>query len=598
MAAQKSTDYDTIIIGAGISGLACASRLLETKEYRSGKKTLLVLEGRSRIGGRIGAITLNGCRLDTGANWIHGIGTKEKPNPLMSILPHKKYRSLNTIVSFRPSKQRRVSSNATEKTVHQRFSASEDVPHVISPPETSDSDTSDEWTLLEDTEQREDRKRSTTGRSTHPIIYLEDLVIPPQIASTVFGAFWGMVENLHEKAVAATLEDTHSIPLIDTIREDEEFRTALKKVQPEYRATVRALPQFIENMEAGPLTMSSQTNGTIKSGLSLSEFAINDFAGDQVFLRDGYIAIVNELAKELHQREMIRLDSTVQSIDSTMDRIRVVTNQENTYTARDVVCTIPLGVLQYELSRDLVQPSIGRDVREVGQSTLFVPPLPYSKLKAINCLGFGVLDKIFLVYTRQWWTEEPFKSVVERGLMRHQFPPGDDTAHASEETDTLWGFTSDLAGLCVSETGVSTGPRALTVMNLHTLTGFPALSAFISCSNAIHIEALSDSSAASIVHRAMTKWFGKPPPKPNAVHVTRWHQDPFSRGSYTHMVTNQSHTSHREEFAKPVLTKSDCTLRFAGEHTSRDHFATVHGALLSGWREAEAIVQQDTKKRG
>ena len=597
MAARPSTEYDTIIIGAGISGLASASRLLESADYQSGKKKLLVLEGRSRIGGRIGAVEINGFRLDTGANWIHGIGTRERPNPLMSILPHKKYRSLDTIVSFRPSKQRRLSSDATVKTVHQRPTVSIDVPQVNPLLDHAYDDSGDEWTVLGDSDLREDSNRTTTGSNTRPSNSSKDLVIPPQIASTVFGALWGMIGNLHEKAVAATFEDVHSTPLIDVICKDEDFSSALKKVPPEYRAMIQALPQFIENMEAGPLTMSSPVSGTTKPGLSLSEFAIDDFDGDQVFLRDGYIAIVNELAKELNQRELIRLNTVIRTIDSSTESISISTNQKHTYSAKNVVCTIPLGVLQYHLSQERIKPSISEDSQDTRQSVLFIPPLPSSKLEAIDCLGFGVLDKIFLVYPKTWWTEEPFRSVVKRGLIRHQFPPGDDTTETIEETDTFWGFTSELAGLSVSETDVSSGPRALTVMNLHSLTGFTALSAFVSCGNAIHVEALSDTAAASIVHRAMTKWFGTAPPKPTAVHVTRWHQDPFSRGSYTHMVTNQSHTSHREEFAKHVVRKNGCALRFAGEHTSRDHFATAHGALLSGYREADAILQQDTEKR-
>jgi len=38
---------DTIIIGAGLSGIACAARLVEQNRY------VVVLEARSRIGGRI-----------------------------------------------------------------------------------------------------------------------------------------------------------------------------------------------------------------------------------------------------------------------------------------------------------------------------------------------------------------------------------------------------------------------------------------------------------------------------------------------------------------------------------------------------------------
>lgn len=75
------------------------------------------------------------------------------------------------------------------------------------------------------------------------------------------------------------------------------------------------------------------------------------------------------------------------------------------------------------------------------------------------------------------------------------------------------------------------------------------------------------------------------------MHVTRWAQDEFSRGSYSHMITGLSETRHRENFQIPVVSDSGSRMRFVGEHTSRNHFATVHGALLSGWREADDILK-------
>jgi phytoene dehydrogenase-like protein len=62
---DNARHYDTIIIGAGMSGLACAAKLSEHPSYQNGKR-LLVLEARDRIGGRIGSVHVNGNRLDTG----------------------------------------------------------------------------------------------------------------------------------------------------------------------------------------------------------------------------------------------------------------------------------------------------------------------------------------------------------------------------------------------------------------------------------------------------------------------------------------------------------------------------------------------------
>jgi monoamine oxidase len=66
----------TIIVGAGIAGLAAARRLSEAG------REVLVLEGRERIGGRIWTSQAwTGMPLDLGASWIHGIAN----NPLTAL---------------------------------------------------------------------------------------------------------------------------------------------------------------------------------------------------------------------------------------------------------------------------------------------------------------------------------------------------------------------------------------------------------------------------------------------------------------------------------------------------------------------------------
>ncbi len=55
---------DTIIIGAGLSGIAAAVRLVKQK------KSLVVLEGRSRVGGRILSPEYNGFSADLGPSWF------------------------------------------------------------------------------------------------------------------------------------------------------------------------------------------------------------------------------------------------------------------------------------------------------------------------------------------------------------------------------------------------------------------------------------------------------------------------------------------------------------------------------------------------
>ncbi|WP_325788754.1 NAD(P)/FAD-dependent oxidoreductase [Arthrobacter koreensis] len=60
-------EFDTIVVGAGVSGLSAARALAS-----QGQK-VVVLEARDRIGGRLHTERLDGRVTDLGASWIHGI---------------------------------------------------------------------------------------------------------------------------------------------------------------------------------------------------------------------------------------------------------------------------------------------------------------------------------------------------------------------------------------------------------------------------------------------------------------------------------------------------------------------------------------------
>jgi monoamine oxidase len=59
--------FDTIVIGAGMSGLTSARMLVDAGQQ------VVVLEGRDRIGGRMHTDRRAGFPVDLGASWIHGI---------------------------------------------------------------------------------------------------------------------------------------------------------------------------------------------------------------------------------------------------------------------------------------------------------------------------------------------------------------------------------------------------------------------------------------------------------------------------------------------------------------------------------------------
>ncbi|GLJ53847.1 hypothetical protein SUGI_1149590 [Cryptomeria japonica] len=67
---------------------------------------------------------------------------------------------------------------------------------------------------------------------------------------------------------------------------------------------------------------------------------------------------------------------------------------------------------------------------------------------------------------------------------------------------------------------------------------------------------------------------------------TRWGSDPFSLGSYSHVAVG---ASGRDDYDILAESMGDGRVFFAGEATNRHYPATIHGAFLSGLREAANI---------
>jgi len=68
--------------------------------------------------------------------------------------------------------------------------------------------------------------------------------------------------------------------------------------------------------------------------------------------------------------------------------------------------------------------------------------------------------------------------------------------------------------------------------------------------------------------------------------ITRWGRDPFSHGAYSFPAVGST-PDDRDELSASVRER----VFFAGEATSREYFATVHGAYLSGLRAADEVMK-------
>lgn len=260
------------------------------------------------------------------------------------------------------------------------------------------------------------------------------------------------------------------------------------------------------------------------SSQSLSFAAMQEgeeYSGGDVIFPQGYAQIINHLQQGLN----IQLQQAVKQINYQEDQVIVSTSQQQEFRADKVLVTVPLGVLK----KRVIQ---------------FNPVLPENKLSAIDRLGMGTLNKVYL-----------------------KFP------------SNFWGTQQDLIGFI----GEGNGQWA-EWLNIAKYTGEPVLLGFNAAGFGEAIEQLSD---AEIQQQAMTTLrtiYGDDIPQPEKIWITRWHSDPFSYGSYSFLKTG-SQAKDRAELEQPINNK----VYFAGEAINRDYPATVHGAYLSGLAAAESM---------
>ena len=72
---------------------------------------------------------------------------------------------------------------------------------------------------------------------------------------------------------------------------------------------------------------------------------------------------------------------------------------------------------------------------------------------------------------------------------------------------------------------------------------------------------------------------------PSHAHVTRWADDPFTRGGYAH-VTPEASPTDLDQLGLPHAGR----VLFAGEHTQGARTGFADGALTSGRREAARLL--------
>uniref|UniRef100_A0A8C9EV06 Peroxisomal N(1)-acetyl-spermine/spermidine oxidase n=1 Tax=Pavo cristatus TaxID=9049 RepID=A0A8C9EV06_PAVCR len=228
--------------------------------------------------------------------------------------------------------------------------------------------------------------------------------------------------------------------------------------------------------------------------------------------------------------------------------VQVECEDGDSFLTDHVIVTVPLGFLK-ERHQDFFQ-----------------PPLPKRKAEAIHRLGFGTNNKIFLEFEQPFW--EP-----EQQLLEVVWEDESPLAEPSADLEANW--FKKLVGFVVLQPPEQLG---------HVLCGF------IAGKESEYMETLSDAEVLSTMTHVLRTLTGNPHlPTPRSVLRSCWHSTPYTRGSYSYVAVGSS-GEDIDALAQP-LPEDPLQVLFAGEATHRSFYSTTHGALLSGWREAERLNQ-------
>ncbi|KAG7269499.1 hypothetical protein CRUP_027917 [Coryphaenoides rupestris] len=458
-----------LVIGAGLAGLAAAKTLLD-----AGFTDVTVLEASHRIGGRVQSIPHGTASLELGATWIHGASG----NPVYHLA--EEHRLLEHTTDDERSVGR-ISLYGKEGVAHYQTSSSRRIP--------------------------------------------KDLV---EEFSDLYNEVYKLTQEFFQNGKPVCAESQNSVGVFTRDRVRRRITTDPDDSDATKSLKLSLLQQYLK-------VESCESSSPSMDEVSLSEFGEwTEIPGAHHVIPGGFMQIVDILARGVPSRSLslgkpVRCIHWSPSSSSSPTQqqqqqeeegdgdhnnseddglilgggrpVRVECEDEERLWADHVVVTASLGVL--------------KDRHEA----MFSPPLPDDKVRAIEKLGIGTTNKIFLEYAQPFWSPE------------------------CNSIHLVWEAEEEE-------------------------------------------EEVEEQGEEEVVRHPEEQW---------RILRSSWGSNPYIRGSYSFTRVGSSGGDF-ERLAAP-LPCADTTkapplqVLFAGEATHRKYYSTTHGALLSGQREANRLVE-------
>lgn len=220
-------------------------------------------------------------------------------------------------------------------------------------------------------------------------------------------------------------------------------------------------------------------------------------------------------------------------LNHVVQRVEYGTNRATVITA------------QASFEADAVVVTLPLGVLQAGD-VVFEPPLPPAKQRAIHGLGAGMVNKLILKFDAPFWDNQ-LEAIATDLASQVWWRPG-------------WGRSQEV----------------------------PILTALIGGRSGANFSQMDEVAAIMAGLDDLSQMFAIEylPARLVEGHFINWGTDPYSKMGYSYVPVGAA--GMRQVLAEAV----NKVLFFAGEATTATHPATVHGALLSGWRAAQEIQRR------
>lgn len=523
------------IVGAGASGLQCAHTLI--RDFGFAPSDIVILEARERVGGRLYTTMetrrgLDGTSLhfamDHGAAWVHGTGLDWEA-------PLSKEDRSNPMRN--PMMALLEKATPSGESVYERHLN----PIFLGNP----------WM----------RPQSIAHGANQIVLYVngQELAKDSPLISLALKRHYALLDRVSDvgntmfeqgEGMETTIQSVKET--ISKIQDEPNFRSELERLSEDDMEQVLALTPFY-------LHMIECWYGKETSDLQLCEFvddklnddnadetytAEGDFYGPHCTLKKGMSSILEPLLRD-GVNKRIRLKEEVIKISNETNTVLLNTVLGTQIRANACVLTLPAGCLK----------------ETEGRYKFFEPAMSASKLEAISHMSMGSYKKVFLTFDRIFWPkEEAFLGMIRKSSFQtSDEPPGNCMLF-----DNLWA-RNDIP--CIEA----------------VLSGSAGSWAVGKNDEIIRDHVLSFMKDAMGIADEISSYC-------QDCQVTRWEEDPYSRGAYSSMSLGALNR-HVEELRNPEW---EGRLIFSGEATVTEFAGSVHAALFSGRNSAEKVNEYCT----